>query len=78
MVMASPGDRASMAALYDSGSRVVASEGKDSNETSRLLKTAEMFFWRCSPEHGRNEPTETAVNHCGVTSLPTYCRKLGP
>ena len=37
MVMASPGDRASMAALYDSGSRVVVSEGNDANETSRLL-----------------------------------------
>lgn len=37
MVIASPGDRASMAALYDSGSRAVVSEGKDANDTSRLL-----------------------------------------
>ena len=37
MVMASPGDRASMAALYDSGSRVVVSEGKEAKDTSRLL-----------------------------------------
>ena len=37
IVMASPGERASMAILYESVSRVVVSEGKESKETSRLL-----------------------------------------
>ena len=63
MVMASPRDRASMAALYDSGSRLVVSEGKDVNDTSRLLYTAEMFPWRCSPEEGKIEPAKAAVNY---------------
>lgn len=37
MVMASPGDRALMAVLYDSGSRVVVLEGKEAKDTSRSL-----------------------------------------
>ena len=37
MVMASPGERASIAALYDSGSREVSSEGYDSKEVSSPL-----------------------------------------
>ena len=37
MVIASPGDKALMASLYDSGSRVVVSEGKEAKDTSRLL-----------------------------------------
>ena len=74
MVMASPGDRASMAALYDSGSRLVVSEGKDVNETSRLLYTAEMFLWRCSPEEGKNEPAKAAVNYW---DLHRYIRIAG-
>ena len=37
IVIASPGERVSIAALYASGSREVVLEGKESKETSRLL-----------------------------------------
>ena len=43
MVMASPGDRASMAVLYASGS-LASSAGKDANEVSSPLYACVMFL----------------------------------
>jgi hypothetical protein len=49
-ILALPFGRASIAALYASGS-VFPSLGNSSNETSRPLYASDMFFCRCSPMH---------------------------
>jgi hypothetical protein len=49
-LLALPFGRASIAALYASGS-VFPSLGYSSNDTSRPLYASEMFFCRCSPMH---------------------------